>query len=211
MEYTISLLLLALAVSLDGFSVGFTYGLRKMQIPFKSITIIALCSAITLMIAMGIGHLIETLLSPQLAESIGGIVLVILGGWVLYQFFRPEKSKEILPHEKTIVNFEIKSLGIVINILKKPMSADFDKSGTITGIEAFMLGLALSLDAFGAGIGAAMLGFSPVYLAVTVAVMSSLFVTIGMKVGSIFSRTNWAGKFGFIPGILLIIIGIWKV
>ena len=39
-------ILLALAVSLDSFSVGFTYGLRKMRIPFKSIMIIACCSAL---------------------------------------------------------------------------------------------------------------------------------------------------------------------
>ena len=57
MFFSFSLVLLALAVSLDSFSVGFTYGLRKMRIPFKSILIIACCSAVTLMIAMLIGHL----------------------------------------------------------------------------------------------------------------------------------------------------------
>lgn len=141
----------------------------------------------------------------------GGIILVVLGVWILIQFFRPEKSKDILPHEKTIVNFEIKSLGLVINILRKPMSADFDQSGTITGIEAFMLGLALSLDAFGAGIGAVMLGFSPILLALTVAIMSSLFVFFGLKMGEIFSKSHIIGKFSFIPGILLILIGFWKM
>ncbi|RBP93897.1 putative sporulation protein YtaF [Cytobacillus firmus] len=211
MAHTFSLLILAFAVSLDSFSVGLTYGLRKMSIPFKSISIIACCSALILMAAMTIGHFIEAFLSPALAESLGGVILIFLGAWVLYQFFRPEKVKDVLPHEKTIVNLEIKSLGLVINILKKPMSADFDKSGTITGIEALMLGLALSLDAFGAGIGAAMLGYSPFYLAMTVAVMSSLFVFMGMQVGSLFSKSGWVHKFSFIPGIILIVIGILKI
>src|SRR5690606_29244966 len=141
----------------------------------------------------------------------GGIILIFLGAWVLYQFFRPEKEKDVLPHEKTIVTLEIKSLGLVINILQKPMSADFDKSGAITGIEAFMLGLALSLDAFGAGIGAAMLGYSPFYLSLAVAVMSSLFVFMGLKVGAIFSSSYWMQRFSFIPGILLILLGIWRI
>jgi putative sporulation protein YtaF len=126
-------------------------------------------------------------------------------------YLQPEKERDILDHEKTIVNFEIKSLGLAINILKKPMSADFDQSGTITGIEALMLGFALSLDAFGAGIGAAMLGFSPVYLAFTVAIMSSLFVLLGIKSGTFFHKFEWIQKFTFLPGILLIIIGIWKL
>lgn len=181
-----------------------------MHIPFKSIGIIACCSAIALITAMGIGRVAIRFFSPGFAESLGGVILICLGAWVLYQFFRSEKVKDVLPHEKTIVNFEIKSLGLVINILQKPMSADFDKSGTITGIEALMLGLALSLDAFGAGVGAAMLGYSPYYLAIAVAIMSSLFVFMGLRVGSVFANTSWVKKCSFVPGILLILIGIWK-
>jgi len=206
-----SLLILAFALSLDGFSVGFTYGLRQMVMPIKSMLIIATCSAVSLLTAVSIGHGLEKVLSPHITASLGGFILIALGAGVLYQFFRPEKEKEMLTDEKTIVNLEIRSLGLAINILKKPMSADFDQSGTITGIEALMLGFALSLDAFGAGIGAAMLGFSPFYLAFTVACMSCLFVLLGIKSGAFFHKFEWIQKFTFLPGILLIIIGIWKL
>ena len=120
MSHTIPLLLLAFAVSLDSFSVGFTYGLRNMKIPVKSIAIIAACSAIILMSAMLIGDILESFFSPQMAEKLGGAVLILIGAWILYQFFRPDKSGT-LHHEKIIFNFEIESLGIVINILKKPL------------------------------------------------------------------------------------------
>ncbi|MGG3560394.1 sporulation membrane protein YtaF [Neobacillus rhizosphaerae] len=206
-----SLLILAFALSLDSFSVGFTYGLRKMVMPIKSVLVIATCSAASLMIAVSIGHGLEKVISPNITAKLGGFILIALGAWVLYQFFRPEKEKELVEHEKTIVNLEIRSLGLAISILKKPMSADFDHSGTITGIEALMLGFALSLDAFGAGIGAAMLGFPPLYLALTVAVMSSLFVLLGIKSGAFFHKFDWIQKFTFLPGVLLIIIGIWKL
>lgn len=206
-----SLLLLAFAVSLDSFSAGFTYGLRKIKIPLKSIIVIACCSAFTLLGAMAIGQIIEAFISPKIAERVGGIVFVLLGAWILLQFFRRDKSKDDLTHKKAIVNFEIKSLGIVIQILRKPVSADFDRSGTITGIEAFMLGLALSLDAFGAGIGAVLIGLNPLALALCVAVMSSLFVYLGMKMGTILSRWSIMQKLSFIPGVLLIFIGILKI
>jgi len=206
-----SLILLAFAVSLDSFSVGFTYGLRKMQIPFKSILVIACCSAITLLAAMGVGNSIATFLSPAIADKIGGLVLVLIGGWVLYQFFRPSSQSNVRPEEKTLVNFEIKSLGLVIHILRRPMAADFDKSGTITGIEAFLLGLALSLDAFGAGIGAALLGYSPWMMAILVALMSSVFVWSGMMCGRVLSEIRWIKKCSFLPGLVLILIGIWKI
>lgn len=208
-----SLLLLAFALSLDSFSVGFTYGLRKMAMPFKSVLIIACCTAVSLLIAVTIGHGLSRFLSPQITSGLGGVILMGLGAGVLYQFFKPEKEKDkdLDKGEKTIVKIEIRSLGLVINILRKPMSADFDQSGTITGIEALMLGFALSLDSFGAGIGAAMLGYSPIYLALAVSIMSPLFVLLGIKSGSLLHRFDWVQKLTFLPGILLIIIGVWKL
>lgn len=211
MVQVFSLLLLAIAVSIDSFSVGFTYGLRKMKMPLNSILIIACCSGLTLLIAMLVGHVISRIFSPSFAESIGGIILILLGGWILYQYFKPSKEKEILTEEKNIINFEIKSLGIVINILKKPLTADFDKSGTITGLEAVVLGFALSLDAFGAGIGASMLGFPPLFLTLAVIFMSTSFVSLGIYLGRILSEKSYMDKFSFIPGIILIIIGIFKL
>ncbi|MCE4051204.1 MULTISPECIES: sporulation membrane protein YtaF [Bacillaceae] len=211
MSQVLSLILLALAVSIDNFSVGFTYGLRKMKIPFKSIFIIACCSGFTLLLSMLLGHVIAQVFSSDFAEQIGGGILIILGIWILYQFFRPDKEREIITTEKNLVNFEIKSLGIVINILRKPMSADFDNSGTITGVEAIVLGFALSLDAFGAGIGASMLGFSPFFLTLAVIIMSTSFVSLGMFGGRMLSKKSYMEKFSFIPGIILIIIGIFKL
>lgn len=210
-QYT-SLLLLAFAVSLDSFSVGFTYGMRKMRIPFKSIFIIACCSAVTMLGAMFLGEVLTRIFPVYITEKLGGFILMLIGAWVLYQFFRPTKENlEEEEAEKTLINFEIKTFGIVINILRKPMSADIDKSGTITGVEAFLLGLALSLDAFGAGIGAALLGYSPIIMSLLVAGMSSLFVSIGIKSGHIFSKVAWMDKFSCLPGIILIMIGIWKL
>ena len=209
----ISLILLTFAVSLDSFSVGLTYGLRKMHMPLRSISIIACCSAVSLLLAMLVGTILMNFLSPAFAETIGGSILILLGIWVLYQFFRASTANDATTFvdERILFNLEIKSLGVVINILRKPTEADFDRSGSITGLEAFFLGVALSLDAFGAGIGAALLGYSPWLMAISVAVMSSLFVITGIKLGKIFSAVSWINKFSFLPGVLLIIIGIIKM
>ncbi|MGF7532290.1 sporulation membrane protein YtaF [Bacillus mexicanus] len=207
----VSILLLALAVSLDSFSVGFTYGLRKMKIPFKAIVIIACCSGVVMFISMLIGSFLTKFFPVYVTEKLGGLILVGIGAWVLYQFFKPEKDKEYLLHEKTLLNLEVRSLGIVIHILRKPMCADIDKSGVINGVEALLLGVALSIDAFGAGIGAAILGFSPIVMSISVAIMSSLFVSIGINAGHILSKWKWIDKMAFLPGILLITIGLWKL
>lgn len=163
-----------------------------------------------MLFAMEVGKYAARVLNPDIAGKLGGIVLVIIGIWVLIQFFRPTKPKNPKQYEKTLLNFEIKSLGVVIHILKKPLDADFDNSGIITGFEAFILGMALSLDAFGAGIGAALIGFSPALTATTVAFMSCLFLTIGITFGKLFAKVEWVQKLTFLPGVLLIIIGILK-
>lgn len=209
-----SFLILALAVSLDSFNAGFTYGLRKIKIPVKSIVVIAGCSALTLLGATVAGGTIDSLISQKTAEKIGGMVFLLLGIWILYQFFRQdsqEKNREDTTHNKPIVNLEIRSLGLMIQILKKPVSADLDHSGEITGIEAFMLGFALSLDAAGAGFGAVLIGLNPLALALAAAVMSSLFVYFGMKAGTLLSRWRIMQKLSFLPGLLLILMGIWKI
>ncbi|MBE3569286.1 MAG: sporulation membrane protein YtaF [Bacillales bacterium] len=208
----ISLLLLAFAVSLDNFSTGMAYGIKQMKLPLKSVVILSCCSAAALLAAMMIGRLFGEILSPHSASLIGGIILIGLGAWALFPLFLSHQNvEEELPHEKTIFKLELKSIGLVINILKTPTKADFDQSGTITGLEAVMLGIALSLDAFGAGLGAAMLGYSPVLLSASVAIMSLVFVSAGLKMGTVFAKRRWVQRLAFLPGLLLMLIGFWKI
>ncbi|MTH52885.1 sporulation membrane protein YtaF [Bacillus mangrovi] len=206
-----SLLVMAIAVSLDSFSVGFSYGLKKMKIPVKSLLIIALCSAFSLLAAMMLGHLLSSFIDPEWTKRLGGIILILIGLWVFYQFLKPSRDLSKEEREKTLFNLEIKSLGIVIHILRKPASADLDGSGHIAGIEALLLGAALSFDAFGAGFGAALLGFSPLAMSLSAAVMSSVFLLAGIQAGHLFAKWSWIEKFSCLPGLLLICIGIWKL
>ncbi|PGS54714.1 sporulation membrane protein YtaF [Bacillus sp. AFS041924] len=212
----LSLILLACALSLDSCSVGFTYGLRKVRIPLKSIITIASCSGIILMTSMGIGHAITDFFSPGIAKKIGGFVLVCIGLWVLFQFYRSNKSANSTIEEKNEledkgIDWEFEILGVVIKILKKPTTADIDRSGSINGLEAMLLGFALSLDAFGAGIGASLLGFSPLLTALVTSTASALFLLFGMKLGNVLSKTLWLQKLTFLPGVFLILIGLMKM
>lgn len=95
----VSLLLVALAVSLDSFSVGFTYGLRKMKIPLKAIIVIACCSGAVMFLSMLIGGFLTKFFPVYVTEKLGGLILVGIGAWVLYQFFRPTKEQDYLLHE----------------------------------------------------------------------------------------------------------------
>ncbi|OPH54667.1 sporulation membrane protein YtaF [Paenibacillus ferrarius] len=240
----LSLLILAFAVSLDGFGVGVMYGLRKIRIPFLSIGIISLWSGIIIYCSMQIGVLMSSFLSPMVAQRIGALILIGIGVWALVQM-RQRKSLEqqdagktldqvsvssIQPHQaansaeaselialdtlqrtKEILNIELKRFGLVIQILRTPSIADVDKSGNISASEATLLGLALSLDAFGAGIGAALIGFVPLMTASVISISSGSFIALGLRVGFRYAEMNWMKKLSILPGCVLILMGLLKM
>jgi putative sporulation protein YtaF len=221
-----SLILLSMAVSLDGFGVGISYGLRKIRIPLLSAAIISLCSGTVILVSMMVGEVLAGWLSPRGASSVGAYLLIGIGIWALIQFFRNREkedgaeasagSRRAAPEERTaqkqaLLTLELRRAGIIIQILRTPSVADVDRSGIITAGEALLLGTALSLDAFGAGIGAALVGFPPALTAVLIACASGTFLWLGMRVGFIVAGLRWVRRLSVLPGIILIVMGIMRL
>ncbi|MFD2613348.1 sporulation membrane protein YtaF [Paenibacillus gansuensis] len=221
----VSLLLLAFAVSLDGFGVGVMYGLRKIRIPLLSIAIIAMCSGLIIFGSMQIGAVLLRFISPVIARDIGALILIGMGIWSLLQMYFQKSdepsaaasSEETPPAQKedlskqTVLYIELKRMGIIIQILRKPSAADLDRSGNISASEAMLLGIALSLDAFGAGIGAALIGYNPMLTASLIALASGAFIYLGLRVGFIFAGRPWIRRISFLPGCILMIMGLVKM
>ncbi|MBB6691205.1 sporulation membrane protein YtaF [Cohnella xylanilytica] len=222
-----SLALLSMAVSLDGFGVGITYGLRKIRIPLPSVAIISVCSGLIILASMMVGVALSGWLSPRGASSVGAVILIGIGLWALVQFFRNREKEEGAASENPgprapdreettaerlpVWTLELRRLGIIIQILRKPSVADVDRSGVITAGEALLLGTALSLDAFGAGIGAALVGFPPLLTAALIAAASGSFLWLGMRVGFVVAGLRWVRRLTVLPGIILIVMGIMKL
>jgi putative sporulation protein YtaF len=213
-----SILWLALAVSLDGFGAGVTYGIRKMRIPFLSTVIIAGCSGLAVYLSMAIGGFLEDWLEPELAKRFGALIFIALGVWALFQTGESSKEKPDPQSHRTgspapsrVWTFRIRSLGLVIQILKTPMAADLDGSGSISGKEAFFLGIALALDSVGAGIGAAFVGLEPAPVALVITGMSALFLKLGMKWGFHFSRSEWNRGMKYLPGMIMVCLGLLRL
>jgi putative sporulation protein YtaF len=220
----LSLLVLGFAVSLDGFGVGITYGLRKIRIPWWSMFVIALCSATMIFISVQVGQMFSQFLSEKIASYFGAVILIGVGAFAIYNILNQkeqdplssqgatpaESGSATVPKTKTVLELELKKIGLVIQILRTPSSADVDRSGDISIKEALILGFALSMDGFGAGIGASLVGFHPLPTALTIAIMTLLFLYSGMRVGMRFADTGILRKMVYLPGIMLILIGISK-
>ncbi|MDC3417326.1 sporulation membrane protein YtaF [Aquibacillus salsiterrae] len=213
------LFILGLAVSLDGFGVGLSYGIRKIKIPLPSILVITICTGVMVFAAMEFGGLLTKFTSVDIANKIGAFILIGIGLWATINYFRNNEKKEQPSKQEVdnktsnskVIRINLQSLGLIIEILKVPSAADIDKSGIIKGWEAVLLGIALSLDAFGAGIGASFMGFPPIITAITITFFSYLLIFSGMKIGLIFSEIKWLRFMSFLPGFILIVIGITRL
>lgn len=221
-----SLILIALAVSLDSCSVGLLYGARKIRIPWVSLLIISICSGAVIWGSMSLGLVMMEWLEPETARAIGALILVLVGVWAVFQFFLHHRKSNVLENSEeqivmksneqrvplqTVFQIEIRNIGLVIQILRSPTVADMDGSGNISPWEASLLGIALSLDALGAGIGAALVGYSPLSTALWIAFSGGLFITVGLRLGRWLSRRRWMQRLSILPGLLLITLGIMKL
>jgi len=204
--YMMGLFFLVAAVSMDGFVVGMTYGLRKVRVPFQAIFIIMSCSGTVVFLAMTIGGALRSTISPDFTTKIGGTILICIGLFSIWNSMRSKRELSTKIHS----SIESKKSSIpskIASVLSTPSKADMNQSGRISMTEAFILGIALSMDAFGAGFGAAMLGYTAFVTTLLIAVMSGGFLFAGLRVGAIFSQYKITQKFVYVPATILIIIG----
>lgn len=195
--------LFALALSLDGFGVGLSYGMRKISIPKLPFLIICSSSAVAISLSMLIGNTLASIIPYEIASYIGSLLLIIIGAWLLLQNI----IINIIPDNK-IFKLRIKSLGLIVKILKEPVVADMDSSGYIDVKEALFLGMALAMDALGAGFAAAMAGYSPLFTPLFVAAAKFALVSLGLLLGRQFSIEKMKNQVSLVPGGLIILLGL---
>ncbi|ASK62635.1 sporulation membrane protein YtaF [Virgibacillus phasianinus] len=210
MFFYMGLFLLVIAVSLDGFGVGMTYGMRRIRVPFAALLIIMLCSGVIVLISMTVGTYITLFISASIAEALGGAILIAIGLFCLINIVRTRFYDEAFIQDQHEI-LRSSKIGKYKSVLAKPQHADLDHSGSISVSEALLLGSALAFDAFGAGIGAAMLGYSPIVTASLIAVMSGVFVYSGIQSGIFLSANKSMQKLTFLPPLFLIALGIFNI
>ena len=212
-------LILTISTSIGSLRIGITYGIRKTTISFIAKMILFAIAFIVSVISIWIGGTLKDIFSPNIIGYIGSFILILIG---IFIFLQSIKNKNIsdkninkslrkeLNEQQKIYSFFIKCLGITVQILKNPISSDFDKSNTIDAKEAVFLGLALSLDSFGVGMSFGMIENFTFYFPLFISLFQLFFLNFGNLLGkklSNFSRIP-ENFWSIISGILLIIIGL---
>ncbi|MCR4435307.1 MAG: sporulation membrane protein YtaF [Clostridiales bacterium] len=214
----LSVILLAASLSVDALVVGMAYGLKKVKIPLVSKLAICFFSIAYSGIAIVTGSSLSSLLPVRVSKLIGIAILAAVGFMIIINAFRGKENKSEREYkfenrEKTLVQIAIRSMGITIQVIKNPVEGDIDRSGTIDFRESLLLGLALSVDAIGAGIGSALAGFSSPVIPLSVGLFQLILLYIGTFVGEKFSGRKKLNKrfLSVMPGVLLILLAILRI
>ena len=201
-------MLLALSTSIDSIGIGLTYGIRDITISRQSKIILFIISLIISSISILIGNTLNNILSEEITNIIGSLILFFIGIIILVQTLKREKRQE-----KKVYKLFIKFLGITIQIIKDPISSDFDNSKKIDSKEAIYLGTALSLDSFSVGIGAGMLGSISIIFPLIVSLFQIIFLSLGRNIGEkLNKKIHIPSKiWSILSAVLLILIGIVRL
>lgn len=206
----------ALALNIDAVAAGVAYGVRGIRVPLSSILIISGMSVAAIALSMSAGGMLAGFISTDAAHRIGGLVLLAIGLWILYQSLSNKKDRhgsggkeELLP--QTVFQVRIKNMGIVIKILREPHRADLDSSGMISSGEAILLGAALAMDSLGAGFAVSLLGFNILTTAVVVGLGHIIMTYLGLYLGRMAGATSFCRHVVTLPGCILIALGLYKI
>lgn len=205
-------ILLGVAVSIDGFVAGAAYGLKDIRIPFSSLTIVGVVASIGAAIAMIFAYTVGKFMNTDLAIGIGALLLILLGLWNLFQQYLTkdvpayEADGEVTARKLTL------SIGrLVVSIVAKPETADVDRLGIISPLEAVFLGVAVALDAMIGTFATALMGVLPIYTPLAIGLIHMIFVAAGCYSSAHFVSETVKARFPYLPGTLLIILGLLRL
>ena len=208
-------LFLAFCVSIDSLGIGITYGLKNTRLSLLSKIILFALSLFFTFCALSVGTILSNFLPENASKMIGAILLIFMGLWIFYQSFH--KSEDVCMNvkmeEEKVFRFFIQSLGITIQIIRNPISSDFDHSKQIESKEAFFLGIALSIDSFGIGVGSSIMGVNSILFPLLVAIFQLFFLSFGSFIGKKITASTSIPKniWNQLSGLLLILIGVLKL
>ena len=99
----------------------------------------------------------------------------------------------------------------IVAVMMNPVKADMDNSKHIDFKEATVLGIALSINNIGGGLGAGMIGLNSFWVGLFSAIISFLALWIGNYITEYFTRWNIGNKATVAAGIVLIAIGVEQI
>ncbi|TBL73068.1 sporulation membrane protein YtaF [Paenibacillus thalictri] len=199
----------ALSSSLDNLGVGISYGIRGIRIGhWANLMIAVICFLFSITGIVG-GQWLSRVLPGVLPDLVGAGLLFMIGMRIIMLAVPRKKAASAAEVPDQPASRSLTAL------LQNPETADADQSGTIGIGESVILGAALSANAVTNGLGAGLIGLSPLAISITAAigsfVMIWLGVSLGRKAAGVRLGSFTLGQFGTVLSGVILVIMAWNL
>lgn len=187
-------LLLGIGANLDNLGVGISYGMRGIKVRWQANAVIAGIALVATGLATAAGNEAAALLPLVAAKRVGAAILLLVGLWIGLEAWLEHLSPSADGAPQRLLRVPVLGApGVWIEILRDPQKADVDRSGAIDLREAALLGIALSLNNVGTGLGGGLGHYPVLATALVTAVGSWVTVSGGAWLGRR-SSVRWLGE-----------------
>lgn len=181
----ITAILFSFSANIDNIAIGISYGIKKIHIPLYKNIIIAFFTCFFTFLSMYLGNYIAILLSENIANILGPIVLLIIGFYSIFSELLKNKS-DINFESRTINKLSIKELTTLI--------------------------IMLSVNNIAVGIAASVAGINILIATICTFLFSLLLLYIGNIIGIKALNNKFIEKYStLISSFILIIIAIIQI
>jgi putative sporulation protein YtaF len=179
---------LTLAATADSFIIAFNYGVKKVIISNSSNFFISILCLLGTLISMFIGKTLGGLISVHLADIIGSFVLICLAVYMLYNSLHTNGEDS---HQYT----------------KDPAAVDKDNDKVIELRESLLIGIFLSVNNMGMGIGAGIAGMPVSITPLICAAASFIFINAGCVAGRHITSKELSKTLEVLSAVLVLLLG----
>lgn len=187
--HLISALLFSISANIDAFVVGLSYGIKKQRIPWLTNLLISLITFIGTLFSLWIGLRAATFIPPTASRVAGSTLLILLGLYYCFKYLL-----EWL-HRKD----------------KESDSISAQSESVLTGKEAALLGLTLTVNNAGMGIGASFAGINFLMTSFLTLFICGFFLITGNRIGRRWAPASLARQADLISGIIIVVLGIYEL
>lgn len=180
-----AVLLVAVAVSVDGLWGGLAFGLRRVRIGPGALFVISLISGGCAGLAMVAGQILARTVPLAAAKWVSAALFLGIGITLIYEAWL----------ERVLVN---------------PVWADADYSGDLRGWEALVMGLAVAIDASAAAFTIGLAGYGSAAVPLLIGAAHFLLVGLGNLMGSRRLVHLLTSRFAYLPGGVLVVLGLLR-
>ena len=201
--------LLIVALSIDVFLASVACGAEQIKIEKKTaLCISAVCSGV-LFLSLAMGNLLDGVIKEKYTVYLCFAGLLLIGVFKLAEYgIRAYIRKHKFVCKRVKITFS--QLNFILSIYNNPVMADKDRSSVMSVTEGVFFALAMSLDGFFGGLGAAFL-----HINVVETVLMNFFLGYAaVRAGSLAgmrAAVRKEGDYSWIGGALFVLLAFSKL